>query len=163
MKNTITSQMPVIIGVGVLCLAAGFGGGMFYAKQSTPQQGQFGNFQGRGGNRQFGGSGAGGMRFGNGNTNGFVRGTVLSQDASSITVKLQDGSSKIVLLSDSTSITKSEKGSASDIAANKEVLVIGKTNSDGSVTAQSVQLDPQIGGRMMIRDGGATPGSGTQQ
>lgn len=73
---------------------------------------------------------------------GAVVGEIISQDSKSITVKLQDGSSKIVLLSDSATVSKTESGSKSDLKDGTTVAVFGTTNSDGSVTAQNIQLNP---------------------
>lgn len=85
-----------------------------------------------------------------------VRGSrFISSDDKSITVKLQDGSSKIVLLTDTTSISKSTEGSKSDLKTGEKVAVFGTENSDGSVTAQNVQLNPILRGFM----GGTPSGS----
>ncbi len=69
-----------------------------------------------------------------------VRGEILSMDDSNVTVKLDDDSSKIIILSDSTGINKSEKGSAEDLTEGTKVIIIGQTNSDGSVTASNIQI-----------------------
>lgn len=63
-------------------------------------------------------------------------------DSNSLTIKLQDGSSKIVILSDKTAYVKSDKASKTDLKAGETVAVFGTDNSDGSVTAQNVQLSP---------------------
>lgn len=67
-------------------------------------------------------------------------------DDKSITVKLQDGSSKIVLLSNTTAYNKSATGAKSDLKTGEKVAVFGTENSDGSVTARDVQLNPRTGG-----------------
>lgn len=133
-KNSVLITVILVILVG----AAAFFGGMQFQKSQNRSQfaGQFGA-NGRGGNRQFGPrTGANG---------GAVVGQILSTDANSITVKMQDGSSKIVLLSGSTSINKQATGSVSDLKTGDRVAVFGTANSDGSVTAQSVQLNPALG------------------
>ena len=84
-----------------------------------------------------------------------VSGEILSVDANSLTVKLPDGSSKIVTFSDTTQINKADKATAADLKTGVTVAVFGTTNSDGSVTAQNIQLNPQI--RMMAPNGQATP------
>ena len=85
-------------------------------------------------------------RFGaNGGTAGInrpVAGNILSADANSITVQLTDGSSKIVLISPSTTLEKSATASAADLKAGMRVSAFGATNSDGSVTATNVQINP---------------------
>jgi len=69
---------------------------------------------------------------------------IIASDDNSITVKLADGSSKIVLLSDKTIISKSDTVVKSDLKTGEKVAVFGQENSDGSVTAQSIQLNPMI-------------------
>lgn len=71
-----------------------------------------------------------------------VIGEIISQDDKSITVKLQDESTKIVLLSDKTSINKATEVSKSDLKTGEKVGVFGTENTDGSVTAQNIQLNP---------------------
>ncbi len=128
--------LPLVL-VAVVAGAGGFFGGMKY------QQSKRGNFV------QMGGSGGGTMIFRNGNgaggaRNGFrpVAGEIIKADETSITVKLVDGSSKIILVTDKTTINKAEQGSTSDLTVGASVAVFGSENSDGSVTAQNVQLNP---------------------
>jgi len=71
-----------------------------------------------------------------------VAGEIVKVDDSSITVKLTDGSSKIVMLSQKTSINKAELKTKSDLIVGTQVAVFGSENSDGSLTAQNVQIDP---------------------
>jgi hypothetical protein len=66
-------------------------------------------------------------------------GSILSRDANSITVKLSDGSTKLVLYSDSTTISVNKDGSSSDLTTGQEVRVSGTSNSDGTITATSIQ------------------------
>lgn len=128
-KSIIITIVAVII-VG----AAAFFGGMKYqaAKATPPFAGANGRFVGAGG--RFGGR-AGGMA---------TFGKVVSADSNSITVQLQDGSSKIVNFSGSTKIVKTSSGAASDLTTGTTVAVFGTTNSDGSVTAQNIQINPMM-------------------
>jgi hypothetical protein len=87
-----------------------------------------------------GGIGARGSRGGIGG--GFISGEVVSKDDTTITLKLKDGGSKIVFLSGSTEIMKSTQGTAQDISVGTQVSANGTSNSDGSVTAQMVQIRP---------------------
>ena len=59
---------------------------------------------------------------------------------------MQDGSSRIVILSASTDINKATKATKEDLKTGERVAVFGTQNADGSVTAQSVQLNPQLRG-----------------
>ena len=74
-----------------------------------------------------------------------VRGSIVSIDKNSLTVQLTDGSSKIVILGASAKIEQTQAASTSDLKAGEQVLDLGSTNSDGSVTAQNVQINPQFG------------------
>lgn len=141
----------LILGIIVTAIIAGGGafyGGIIYEKNSLTKQGllrdrsnQFG-----GGNRQPGqGRQFGGMRGGGpgGNEQGdFVAGEVTGKDDKSITIKARDGSSKIVYFSDSTSVGKSEQGSPTDLSTGQQVMANGKSNPDGSMAAQNIQIRP---------------------
>lgn len=81
-----------------------------------------------------------------------VNGEIISKDDKSITVKLQDGSSKIVLISDKTSINKATEATIDDLKSGEKVAVFGQENSDGSVTAQNIQLNPTFRGQMETRN-----------
>ena len=71
----------------------------------------------------------------------FVNGEILSHDDTSVTVKVKDNGSKIVFISaSSTKITKTIQGSISDLSEGERVMINGVSNSDGSVTANSIQL-----------------------
>lgn len=71
---------------------------------------------------------------------GFTTGEIIAKDDTSITVKLRDGGSKIIFVSTTAEITKSVKGSSNDLEVGKTVSVGGKQNTDGSVTAETVQV-----------------------
>lgn len=133
-----TNQLIITIIIVIVVAVGAFYGGMKYQqKGSMPanfaQNGQRLMYRngGAGGNNRFGGA------FG-----GAVLGQIVSTDQNSITVKLADGSSKIVNLADNTTYNKSETASKSDLTAGTKVAVIGSTNSDGSVTAKSIEINP---------------------
>jgi hypothetical protein len=96
--------------------------------------------QARGGAGQMGGRAGG--RFAAGG--GVVMGSVISKDDTSMTVKMRDGSSKIVLYSGSTQVSKSAAGTAGDVAVGTTISVIGTQNTDGSVTASTIQIRPAM-------------------
>jgi hypothetical protein len=132
----------------VVVAAAGFFGGMKYQQSQSPASGR-----GNGGQ-----NGAFRQRFGNNPNGQAVRGQIVSADNGTMTVQMRDGSSKIIILSGSTGITKAASGSRDDLKAGEQVMVFGTNNSDGSVTAQMVQLNP------MFRGPNASPsGSSTNQ
>lgn len=143
MKPIYTILIAVIVG------AAGFFGGMQYQKSMS-----FSQF-GSGMNRFSSGQGSQGRFFMGGNRNGGSRviGNVLSMDSNSMTVKTPDGSTRIVILAGSTTYSKATTGTVSDVKTGENVSVFGTINSDGSVTAQNIQ----IGGQFMQRNGGTPP------
>jgi hypothetical protein len=147
----ITLVIVVIIGAGA------FFGGMTYQKSNDSLKGLTGKnltikmqslglsdsgFTGgpnvNGGNRIFT-TGTGGRQFGGG---GFVNGSIVSADSQSITVKQTDGSTKIVYFSASTAIEKTATAPSSDLIVGSTVRANGTANTDGSVTATTIQLNP---------------------
>jgi len=130
-KSIVWIVLIVILGAGA------FFGGIKYQQGQQSSIRQFGgNFTGGQGSSRLGG------RARTGADGGQIMGEILNQDAGSITVKLQDGSSKIVILSDKTSINKATTGSKLDLTMGERVVVFGTTNTDGSVTAQMIQINP---------------------
>lgn len=152
-KNNSKNLIITIIVIVVVASSAFYGGMMYQKSQVASRAAQFTQGAEVAGGRF--GSRAGGARGGRGGFGGAVMGDVLSVDADSITVKLMDGSSKIVNLASTTTYSKSLTGSKTDLAAGIKVAVFGTSNSDGSVTAQNVSINP------MIRFGGLRP-TGTQ-
>ncbi len=130
--HTKNKKMWGYVGGAVVIAALVFWGGMQYG-QSNAQSSTRGNFSGARTGRQ------GGFMSG-----GFVGGEVISVDDKSITLKMQDGSTRFVFFSPSTKISKSVDGTISDVAAGKQISVTGTANSDGSMTAQSIQIRPNI-------------------
>lgn len=132
MKNVWLIALVAILFAG----GAGFFAGMKYQQSKQPAfLRQMGGVQGQR-------TGTGGNRM------GFrpVNGEIISSDDKSITVKLQDGSSKIVLFSDSTEINKAAEATKEDLKTGEKVAVFGTENSDGTVTAQNIQLNPEFRG-----------------
>ena len=144
------TQQLVIVAVGAVIIAAlAFYGGMQYQK-SQGRQAFAGGFAGASG--QFGGTRGAGGTAGGGAANSATRGrpvvgSIVNQDASSFTVKLADGSTKIVLIDDKTIFDKTSTVPQSEVKTGENVGVFGITNTDGSITAQNVQLNPQFRSR----------------
>ncbi len=107
------------------------------------------NFNGRGNGSQTGNQAGNFNGTGRGNMMGNrpISGTILSVSDNSITVQQPDGSSRIVILSDQTSINEATKVDRSQLTKDAEVAVFGSLNSDGSLTAQSIELNPEFRGR----------------
>lgn len=133
------NKQMIIGGLVALVIVGGgaFYGGMAYGKSQTPARGQFGNGQFMGNGLLPGGGMRGGMN------GGFTAGEIISKDETSITIKMQDGSTKIVLVGSNAQVMKSATGSVDDLTVGTQVTVTGSANSDGSVTAQSVQIRPE--------------------
>jgi len=140
------SVVGVVVG-GVIVAALAFYGGMQY--QNAQRRQAFGGMNGSFGTGQFSrsrntmGTGTSGA------TNGAMRGrpvvgSIISQDDSSMTIKLADGSTKIVLTDSKTIFNKTENVDKKQVKVGDSVGVFGTTNTDGSVTAQNVQLNPQF-------------------
>ncbi|MBI4991677.1 MAG: hypothetical protein HZB99_00465 [Candidatus Harrisonbacteria bacterium] len=138
----------IIIAVAVVVGGGAFYGGMKYV-ESKSLRGQFSrvDFQNLSSEerqqrfQEIGGSG--GSRGGRlGQSGGFASGEIISKDDKSITVKLRDGGSKIVFYSDVTEVGKFINGVLSDLKIGENVSINGTVNSDGSITAQSVQIRP---------------------
>lgn len=138
-----TKNIAIVAVIVILVGAGSFYAGMQYASSQRKGLANVpGDFQGqRAGNRQNGGQ-----------NNGFASGEVISKDDKSITIKLRDGGSKIIFISEKTIIGKMSTGTISDVAQGANITIMGTANTDGSLTAQTVQL----------RDGSIMPGHGPQ-
>ena len=113
-----------------------FYGGMLYGKgqNQTPAN--------RAGGAAYAGTRTGGAGGGFGSA---TIGQILSKDNTSITVSIRAGGSKIIFLDNTTPITKQANGAMSDLAVGTNVSVVGTTNTDGSISAQSIQIRPNMG------------------
>ncbi|MFZ2187198.1 MAG: hypothetical protein WAV46_01035 [Candidatus Moraniibacteriota bacterium] len=138
-----------------LVVAAGLSGGAFYGGRQYEKSAvatapaSVRNFAGRQGGTslsdpagQRGMGQNGGIRRGGANGDGFVTGEVLSKDDQSLTIKTPDGGSTIAYFSAALSVRKAEIGSLSDLASGEQVTVTGKSNPDGSLSADVIQIMP---------------------
>lgn len=144
MKNNLIVFSVIVVLVAAVCFFAG----TKYQPSQRP-----GAFSGQNGVRGRTGFGTGANA-----NNRSVRGEIISADHNNITVKLSDGSSKIVFYSDKSIIDKATQGSSADLKTGEQVMVFGSINSDGSVTAQNIQLNPQFPGGV----GGPNRGNGNR-
>ncbi len=71
---------------------------------------------------------------------GLVAGQIMTVDPTSITLQLANGNSEVVFYSSSTPVTEPTAVSPSILKAGTDVMVGGTTNSDGSMTAQMIQV-----------------------
>jgi hypothetical protein len=131
--------LPIILVVIIIVGAGVFYGGMKYGQSKTSSGNPSGqNFQNLTPEQrqQLSQNRAG--RGGNGEN--FLSGEVISKDQQSLTIKMPDGSSNIIFFSDSTKVSKTIDGATSDIETGKQIMVSGSQNSDGSYTAQTIQI-----------------------
>lgn len=108
------------------------GGGYFWGKATVSSaRGTFGA----------GAFGSSTRRFAGGATSGgFTIGQILSIDSSSITLQLANGNSEVVFYSTSTPVTEPTTVSPNALTIGTNVMVAGTSNSDGSLTAQTIQV-----------------------
>ena len=123
--------LSIIIGVAIVVGVGGFYGGMKYTESKIPTR--FSNMPG--GSRM-----ARDARGNFGVRGDIMAGEIISKDEKIITIKLREGGSRIIFLGVKTSIAKTVDGTTTDLVIGKQVTVMGSENSDGSITAESVQL-----------------------
>jgi hypothetical protein len=128
----------------VLFGAVGFWGGVTYQKQQSPSIG----FADR-----FGARGANGSRA----AANVATGTVMAQDATSLTIKTASGGSKTVFVSASTEVSKQEVLKVADIKVGDQVGAFGDA-TNGGITARMVQIVPPGGTFRFGGFGGPRPG-----
>ena len=134
MKNNL---IIAIVCTAIISGGAGFYGGMKYQTSKNPAfvRNLPQNFESRMGQND--------QSLRNG---GFrpVSGEILSFDDQSLTVKLADESSKIIILTDTSKINITQEGNTKDLKVGENISVFGQENSDGSVTAQNIQIGNTI-------------------
>ncbi len=106
-------------------------GGIFYGKGGASSQTAGKSFASS--------TRSGALRTGTGG--GFVSGQIISVDADSMTVSLANGNSQVVFYSSSTQVMEPTIVPASTLVAGTRVMIGGTANSDGSLTAQSIQVE----------------------
>ncbi len=121
---------PVQIIIAMAIFVAGVTTGYFYQKSKTPNFRQMGQQMVQKANQQ------GQRKF----QNRPNMGEVTSLDDKSATIKTIDGSSRIIILSDSTTYTQTAPTDKTGLKVGAQISVIGTDNTDGSVTAQTIQF-----------------------
>ncbi len=138
-----------VLGVALVISIAGgaFYGGMQYEKSIAAKVVPAGrNFAGgtrQGGNLPGKQNNGNAMRQGGQNGGGFVAGEILSKDDKSLTIKTRDGGSSIVYFAPTLMVRKADAGSLTDLAIGQQVMVSGKTNADGTLSADTVSISPE--------------------
>jgi len=126
----------------VICGIGGFFGGAQYQKTHTKVAAAPGFNQpvgGAGGQRP---TGANGSRMGAGTGFRPVSGEITGLSGSTLTITQTNGTVSQVTISGSTEISQTTSGSTSDLYAGQQVMVLGSQASDGSIAAESIQLNP---------------------
>ena len=141
MNKTIITAILVAVVFG--------GGGYYFGKQASASATPTGAaaFAGRTGAP--GGTG----RFGGGAGGGFTTGTIISTGSGTMTIQMPTSTStsattgtKIVILDANTVISELQTVPTTNLAVGQSVTVSGTSNSDGSVTATSIQVRPARAG-----------------
>ncbi len=134
--------------IAAVAAGLGFASGSAFEKQKAAKGG-FANGGGHmvrtggpGGKYFFRGGAGGQLSGGERIAGGFAAGQILNVNSDNIVIAMPDGSTKIVLLSGSTKIDKSVSGSQSDLKSGESVFVSGTPNSDGSMSANSIDIRP---------------------
>jgi hypothetical protein len=119
-KKQIYSSLII---TAVIFSGLGYYAGMKKSSSDSPRQFQGGQRASRG----FGGGGV-------------TQGEVISFDNQMLTLKGRDGGSKVIVVTDTTKVLKSVTGVKSDVKTGSSVVIMGTQNSDGSITAETLQL-----------------------
>lgn len=129
-KSNLTTTLLIAVVVGVL----NFYSGTLYQKNKTPdfKSAQFTPGMGRNINPS--------GRIDSLQVGRPVSGEITNIEDNTITIKTPDGSNKIVIYSGSTTINKTEQGSVEDLSVGSQIMVIGKDDDSGSLTAESISL-----------------------
>lgn len=128
-KKNISLSVGVIV-VLVIVFYAGASYGKGQASTNTTKQFSSTGFTSR---NRTAGSGA-----------GFIVGNILSKDANSMTISENSGGSKIIFFDNATKISKMVDGTTADLTVGTQVNISGATNPDGSESAETIQIRPNI-------------------
>jgi len=141
--NQIIATLVLLV---VVSVGAFFAGTKYQQSKITSQFTQRTGAIGQGMNRSAGNTGNATGQANRGQMTGFRQtiGEIINADDKSITVKLTDGSSKIILFSDSTVVNQTATASKTDLKVGTKVAVMGDTNTDGSITSKTIDINPVV-------------------
>ena len=125
---SITKKTAII---SLIIIAVAFYGGLRYGRSGTSSIGS--------NNRSFSGQGGLTRRSFN-NSGGVIRGDIIKKDSQSVVVALPVGGSQIIWYSTSTQVQKTIAATVDDLSIGQTVMINGSANSDGSLSANSIQL-----------------------
>ncbi len=110
------------------------GGGFFWGKESgaASRASGFAGAYSSSTRRTAGGATGGGL----------VTGQIVTMGNSSITLQLANGNSEVVFYSTSTPVSEPTMVSVNTLKVGTTIMVGGASNSDGSLTAQTIQVRP---------------------
>ena len=128
--------------VWAVVAAAALVGGFFYGKSMAVGAGSRSGFAAGAFSSSTRAGFAGRIGTGAGGAGGLTIGTITAMDSQSLTLQLPNGNSEVVFYSSSTSVSEPTIVSPSSLSSGTMVMVAGTQNSDGSVTAQTIQVRP---------------------
>ncbi len=124
-----------LIAIGGTCLIIGVIIGYFSARAISPRR----NFTGMNGGSQrnisLNRQAANGERF--------ATGTIDNIYNDQMVIKTLDGSSQIIMVTNSTTFKRLSDAAKEDFTNGTRIMVNGKTNPDGSITATAIQTAPE--------------------
>ncbi|MBP9702842.1 hypothetical protein KBD69_04085 [Candidatus Woesebacteria bacterium] len=145
MKDNSKLTLGLVI---VFAVTIGFFGGVYYQKKqgenySRMQRSDRSNASMRGREAGMGvKSNPGSVMMG-----GAVNGEISAKDDNGITIKLTDGSSKFILVNSETKYTLSSGTDSTKAVIGEKIAVFGENNSDGTMTAKSIEFNPMMRGQ----------------
>ncbi len=139
--------------LAVILIGASFFAGTKYAESRSPAgnrfaagqpggagRGAFGAAPGAGG--QAGAAGRNMFRGAGGAGGNMTAGEVSKIENGMLTLKTADGGSRLIVMSSSTKVMQMSEINLDALKATTPVMIMGTANSDGSVTAATIQIRP---------------------
>jgi hypothetical protein len=143
------SQTMLGLVLAIILIGASFFAGTKYAESRSPAGNRFvAGQQGGAGRGAFGAGGAGGQTGAAGRNlfrgagGNMTAGEVSKIENGILTLKTPDGGSKLIVMSSSTKVMQMSEINLDALKTSTPVMIMGTANSDGSVTAASIQIRP---------------------